>query len=53
MKRHGHTTLVWTVLIIGLVWAVYSATADLLVQFDRLRDTLLICGNTWLIQSVI
>lgn len=53
MKRHGHTTLAWTVLIIGLVWAVYSATADLLVQVDRLRNTLLICGNTWLIQSVI
>ncbi|MBA3767851.1 MAG: hypothetical protein H0W99_12865 [Acidobacteria bacterium] len=53
MKRHEHTTLVWTVLIIGLVWAVYSATADLLVQVDRLRETLFICGNTWLIQSVI
>jgi hypothetical protein len=53
MKRHGHTTLVWMVLIVGLVWAVYSATADLLTQVDCLRQTLLICGNTWLIQSVI
>ena len=53
MRWYGHTTLIWTVLIIGLVWAIYSATSEVLVQVDRLKDTLLICGNTWLIQSVI
>jgi hypothetical protein len=53
MRWYGHTTLIWTVLIIGLVWSVYSATSELLLQVDRLRDTLLICGNTWLIESVI
>jgi hypothetical protein len=53
MKRHGHTTLLWTVLIIALVWSVYSATSELIMQVDRLRETLFICGNTWLIQSVI
>jgi hypothetical protein len=53
MKWYGHTTLIWTVLIIGVVWSVYSATSELLLQVDRLRDTLLICGNTWLIESVI
>lgn len=53
MKWYGHTTLIWTVLIIGLVWSVYSATSELILQVDRLRDTLLICGNTWLIESVI
>ena len=53
MNRHGHTTLLWTVLIIGLVWSVYSATSELIMQVDRLRDVLFICGNTWFIQSVI
>jgi hypothetical protein len=53
MKWYGHTTLIWMVMIIGLVWSVYSATSELVVQVDRLRDTLLICGNTWLIESVI
>ena len=53
MKRHTQTTIIWTVLVIGLVWSVYSATAELLLQVDRLRDTLFVCGNVWLIQSVI
>ncbi|HVG31510.1 MAG TPA: hypothetical protein VM911_00460 [Pyrinomonadaceae bacterium] len=53
MKWYGHTTLIWMVMIVALVWSVYSATSELLVQVDRLRDTLLICGNTWLIESVI
>jgi hypothetical protein len=53
MKWYGHTTLIWTVMIIGMVWSIYSATSELLVQVDRLRETLLICGNTWLIESVI
>jgi hypothetical protein len=53
MKRHEHTTLLWTILIIGLIWSVYSATSELVMQVDRLRETLFICGNTWFIQSVI
>ena len=53
MKRHGHATLLWTVLIIGLVWSVYSATSEVLMQVDRLREALFICGNTWLIERVI
>jgi hypothetical protein len=53
MQSDGHTKLFWTALIIGLVWSVYSNTAELVVQVDRLRETLFICGNTWLIRSVI
>lgn len=53
MKWYAHTTLIWTVMIIGMVWSVYSATSEVVVQLDRLRDTLLICGNTWLLESVI
>ena len=53
MNGNRQTTLFWTALTIGLVWAVYSQTADLVAQFDRLKQTLFICGNTWLIKSVI
>ena len=53
MNSDSHTKLFWTALIIGLVWAVYSATGDLVTQVDRLKETLFICGNTWLIRSVI
>jgi hypothetical protein len=53
MNSNRHTTLFWTALIIGLVWAVYSQTADLVTQFNCLKESLFICGNTWLIKSVI
>lgn len=53
MNSSRHTTLFWTALIIGLVWSVYTSTADLVAQVDRLKETLFICGNTWLIKSVI
>jgi hypothetical protein len=53
MNSNNHTTLFWTALIIGLVWSVYSSTAGLIAQVDCLRETLFICGNTWLIKSVI
>jgi hypothetical protein len=53
MKSSGHIKLFWTALIIGLAWSVYSSTAELLTQVDRLRDTLYVCGNLWLIKSVI
>jgi len=53
MKWYAHTTLIWTLMIIGMVWSVYSATSELVAQMNCLRDTLLICGNTWLIESVI
>jgi len=53
MKSEGHIKLLWVALIIGLAWSVYSSTADLLLQVERLKQTLFICGNTWLIKSVI
>lgn len=53
MNSNNHTTLFWTALIIGLVWSVYSSTAELVAQVDCLRETLFTCGNTWLIKSVI
>lgn len=53
MKLHAHTTLIWMMMIIGMVWSVYSATSELVTQVNCLRDTLLVCGNTWLIESVI
>ena len=53
MKSTGHIKLFWIALIIGLAWSVYSSTAELLIQVDRLKETLFICGNTWLIKSVI
>ncbi|HEX8141113.1 MAG TPA: hypothetical protein VF553_00855 [Pyrinomonadaceae bacterium] len=53
MNRISNTTLFWAALITGLVWNVYSTTAELIAQFDCLKNTLLICGNTWLIKSVI
>jgi hypothetical protein len=53
MKNEGHTKLFWAALIIGLAWSVYSSTAELLLQVERLKQTLFICGNTWLIKSVI
>lgn len=53
MKSAEHTKLFWIALIIGLAWSAYSSTAELLVQVDRLKQTLFICGNTWLIKSMI
>jgi len=53
MNSISHTTLFWTALVIGLVWSVYSSTADLVAQVNCLRETLYTCGNTWLIKSVI
>ncbi len=53
MKDTVRIKLFWTALIIGMVWSVYSSTAELLLQVDRLKDTLFVCGNTWLIKSVI
>jgi hypothetical protein len=53
MNSNRHMTIFWTALIIELVWAVYSSTAELIIQVDRLKDTLFICGNTWLIKSVM
>jgi hypothetical protein len=53
MNSSTNTTLFWTALIIGLVWSVYTSTADLVAQVHCLKETLFICGNSWLIQSVI
>jgi hypothetical protein len=53
MKIEGHIKLFWAASIIGLAWSVYSSTVELLLQVERLKQTLFICGNTWLIKSVI
>ena len=53
MKINGHTTLIWTAVIVSLVWSVYSATAQLVTKLECLQATLYVCGNSWLINSVI
>jgi hypothetical protein len=53
MKSTGHIKLFWMALIIGLAWSVYSSTAELLLQVERVKHTLFVCGNTWLIKSVM
>ncbi|HEV2915384.1 MAG TPA: hypothetical protein VGX92_19045 [Pyrinomonadaceae bacterium] len=53
MKSNKHTTLVWTTLIVGTIWSVYSTTAELLAHVNCLKHTLLVCGNTWFIRSMI
>jgi hypothetical protein len=45
--------LLWMAVSIGTLWSAYSTTAELVAQVGCLRETLFICGNTWLIQSVI
>jgi len=53
MKTISHTTIVWTALIIGTIWSVYSTTVELLMHVNCLKQTLFVCGNTWFIQSMI
>jgi hypothetical protein len=53
MNSTGHIKLFWLALVIGLVWSVYSTTAELVTQVDRLSNTLFVCGNTWLLKSMM
>ena len=40
-------------LLLSIGLAFLSSTAELIIQLDRLKQTLFICGNTWLIRSVM
>ncbi len=53
MKSNRHIKIVWTALIVGTIWSVYSTTAELLMHVNCLKHTLFVCGNTWFIQSMI
>jgi hypothetical protein len=53
MKSEQQIKLFWAALIIGLAWSVYSSTAELLLQVERVKQTLFVCGNSWLIRSVM